>query len=275
MFNDMMRAEIWLQEHLSSHEGIDDLANRLGYSTSQVRRKFKQCFGVSPSAYRDILRLEKGARLLALTPYRVHTIALRSGYQNHSAFSRAFQRRYNQTPRQYRQAARVKLRSPMYCQAHSGAPPDFDIRSLPPRQALVTRLYDMSDASSLAKLYKWAQLTKGAETLPARLRQTPAIAVLHSTPLPCELDRIDIGPLIDEQASAGLAIPASFRILELPEQRHACLTVDRPEEIPPALQYLLSEGLAKKRCYASGDPVEVRLIEEGMEVRLPILVASS
>ncbi|EWG97859.1 helix-turn-helix transcriptional regulator [Halomonas sp. BC04] len=95
MFNEMMRAEIWLQDHLSSHEGIDDLANRLGYSTSQVRRKFKQRFGVSPSAYRDILRLEKAARLLALTPYRISTIAVRSGYHNHSAFSRAFQRRYN------------------------------------------------------------------------------------------------------------------------------------------------------------------------------------
>lgn len=275
MFNEMMRAEIWLQEHLTSQQGIDDLANRLGYSTSQVRRRFKQCFGLSPSAYRDILRLEKAARLLALTPYRIHTIAIRSGYHNHSAFSRAFQRRYNQTPRKYRQVERLKLRSPLYCQGHSGAPPDFDIRSLPTRQALVTRLYHKIDAGSLASLHKWAQLAKGAETLPERLRQGPTVAVLHSTPLPCELDRIDIGPLIDEQNDAGLAIPASFRILELPEQRHACLTVNTPEEVPAAVQYLVREGLAKKRCYASGEPAQVRLLEQGVEVQLPILITNT
>lgn len=275
MFNEMMRAEIWLQDHLNSQKGIEDLANRLGYSTSQVRRRFKQCFGLSPSAYRDILRLEKAARLLALTPYRVHTIAIRSGYHNHSAFSRAFQRRYNQTPRQYREVQRLKLRSPAYCQGHSGAPPDFDIRELPPRQALVTRLYHRGATSSLASLQKWVQLAKGTETLPERLRQAPAVAVLHSTPLPCELDRIDVGPLIDERTAAGLAIPASFRILEMPAQRHACLTVNSPEEIPTALQYLVSEGLATKHCYASGEPARVRLLEHEVELQLPVLVTHS
>ncbi|RDB42140.1 AraC family transcriptional regulator [Halomonas sp. DQ26W] len=272
MFNEMMRAEIWLQDHLTSQLGIDDLANRLGYSTSQVRRRFKQCFGLSPSAYRDTLRLEKAARLLALTPSSIHTIAIRSGYQNHSAFSRAFQRRYHQTPRQYRQTQRFKLRSPTYCQGHSGAPPDFDIRSLPPRQALVTRLYQKSGASSLTNLHKWAHLAKGAETLPERIKQAPTIAVLHSTPLPCEFERIDIGPLIDQQAADGLAIPASFRVLELPEQRHARLTVKNPEEIPDALQYLVREGLAKKHCYASGEPAQVRLLQQGAEVLLPVFV---
>ncbi|WP_235014754.1 helix-turn-helix domain-containing protein [Billgrantia desiderata] len=122
-----MRAEIWLQDHLESQQGIEDLASRLGYSTSQVRRRFKQCFGLSPSAYRDSLRLEKAARLLALTPLSIRTIASQCGYQNHSAFSRAFQRYHNQTPRQYRQALRLKLRHNPFCNEGGRKPPRFEI----------------------------------------------------------------------------------------------------------------------------------------------------
>ena len=102
MFNEMMRAEIWLEETLASGESLEELAARLGYSSSQVRRRFRQCFGLSPSAYRESLRLEKAARLLTFTPRGVREIAGRCGYTNHSAFSRAFQRRYHQSPREFR-----------------------------------------------------------------------------------------------------------------------------------------------------------------------------
>jgi AraC family transcriptional regulator len=61
-------------------------------------------------------------------------------------------------------------------------------------------------------------------------------------------------------------------VLQLPEQRHACLTVKEPEEIPAALQYLVREGLAKKHCYASGEPAQVKLLAQGVEVLLPVLV---
>ena len=84
MFNEMMRAEIWLQETLASGESLEELAARLGYSSSQVRRRFRQCFGLSPSAYRESLRLEKAARLLTFTPRGVREIAGRCGYTNHS-----------------------------------------------------------------------------------------------------------------------------------------------------------------------------------------------
>lgn len=87
MFNAMTRAEIWLQDTLDKTLGIEDLANHLGYSSSQIRRQFRQCFDVSPSAYREKRRLERAAVLLSLTPQNIAQIALRCGYLNHSSFS--------------------------------------------------------------------------------------------------------------------------------------------------------------------------------------------
>lgn len=167
MFNEMMRAEIWLQDHLDSQQGIEDLASRLGYSTSQVRRRFKQCFGLSPSAYRDSLRLEKAARLLTLTPLSIRTIAGQCGYQNHSAFSRAFQRYHNQTPRQYRQALRLILHhNPVYKEG-ARKPPTFEIRHADMRHALVTRLYRQPHSAALGMLKTWRQHAKERKAYPS------------------------------------------------------------------------------------------------------------
>ncbi len=270
MFNEMMRAEIWLQDHVESQQGIEDLASRLGYSTSQVRRRFKQCFGLSPSAYRDILRLEKAARLLVFTPYPIQTIATRCGYQNHSAFSRAFLRYHNLTPRQYRQEQRIRLYRHPYRQEHSGDPPSFEICKLPSRQALVTRLYQHERESHLDNLRRLSQKIRGANALPERLRQGPGIALIHHLPLDSKVERIDLGPLIDEPSTAGVAIPASFRLLELPAQRHACVPIESLDDIPAVVQYLASEGLPKKRCFASGEAIRVEWNDSDMTMQLPI-----
>ncbi|MGQ4880008.1 helix-turn-helix transcriptional regulator [Billgrantia sp. LNSP4103-1] len=270
MYNEMMRAEIWLQDHLDSQQGIEDLASRLGYSTSQVRRRFKQCFGQSPSAYRDSLRLEKAARLLAFTPFAVQTIANKCGYQNHSAFSRAFQRYHNQTPRQYRQAQRLKLRDHPFGSDKEGEPPAFQIRKLPTSHAVVTRLYRLAHHSPLSLLRKWRQHAKGAEGLPERLKQGSTLALLHGNPLACETERIDVGPLVKQSEAPGIPIPASFRLLKIPAQEHACVAIQTLEEIPDVLQYLVCEGLPGEQRHATGDALQVEWGEDGIEMRLPV-----
>jgi AraC-like DNA-binding protein len=271
MYNEMMRAEIWLQDHLESQQGIEDLASRLGYSTSQVRRRFKQCFGLSPSAYRDSLRLEKAARLLAFTPFPVQTIANKCGYQNHSAFSRAFQRYHNLTPRQYRQAQRLQLRHNPFCQEEKASePPAFEIHRLPTCHALVTRLYRQACNSPIGMLQEWRQHAKGAEGLPERLRQGSTLALLHNIPLPCETERIDVGPLVKENEASGIPIPASFRLLKVPAQEHACVAVETLEEIPDVVQYLISEGLPAERRHATGDALQVEWGADGIMIRLPV-----
>ncbi|WLI73698.1 helix-turn-helix domain-containing protein [Halomonas alkalicola] len=172
MFNEMMRAEIWLQETLASGESLEELAARLGYSSSQVRRRFRQCFGLSPSAYRESLRLEKAARLLTFTPRGVREIAGRCGYTNHSAFSRAFQRRYRQTPREFRLNRHRALRA--------SRPPALTLEptlhTLPPRTAVVTRCYVGTE--QLTPPETWPRMLWGGKSRRQAFRWT-------RRPLPC------------------------------------------------------------------------------------------
>jgi transcriptional regulator GlxA family with amidase domain len=53
--------------------------------------------------YSAELRLELARRLLAETDHQIQLIGERVGYVNAGDFSRAFSRRYGQSPRQYRQ----------------------------------------------------------------------------------------------------------------------------------------------------------------------------
>lgn len=136
MFNAMTRAEIWLQDTIDKPLGIEDLANHIGYSSSQVRRQFRQSFHIAPSAYREKRRLERAAVLLALTPLNIAQIAIRCGYHNHSSFSRAFQRRYQYRPRNFRQTMKNSLNRSTPHQAFKTG-----IEKTSDRQMILMRLY--------------------------------------------------------------------------------------------------------------------------------------
>ncbi|WP_163574694.1 helix-turn-helix domain-containing protein [Halomonas faecis] len=268
MFNEMMRAEIWLQDHLESQKGIDDLASRLGYSTSQVRRRFKQRFGITPSAYRDVLRLEKAARLLTLTPLSISDIVSECGYRNHSSFSRAFQRHYELSPRLYRQRQRARLSS----QCPGSVPPPFEVRQHSERQALVTRVY--KPLKRIGDITRLARQTHGGESLTGKLNRAPGLAVVHNLPLPCALERVDLGLMVPPKAVASLAIPPTFRLIELPPRQHACVVVEAFDEVATAVQQLVVNCLPNNQRHANGEPVQVHWHPRGLELRLPLLATT-
>lgn len=54
----------WLQEHLQKNLSVDDLAHRVGMSSRNFYRQFKQTFGKSPAEHLRYLRLQKAKELL-------------------------------------------------------------------------------------------------------------------------------------------------------------------------------------------------------------------
>jgi DNA gyrase inhibitor GyrI len=79
------------------------LADYLGYSESHLRRLFTSHFGHSPGRYRDLLRLERAAMLLARTRLPIIEIAIQCGYSSHPVFTRAFRHKHGTSPRTFRQ----------------------------------------------------------------------------------------------------------------------------------------------------------------------------
>lgn len=90
------------------HENIEDfltvpeISRQCGIEAKQLSRLFAQDLGQSPKqVYRNI-RLAFGRHLLQTTLKPIQEIVLRSGYENASAFSRAFKARFHKTPSEYR-----------------------------------------------------------------------------------------------------------------------------------------------------------------------------
>ena len=90
------------------HENIEDIltipniANKIGISSKQLHRFFLKDLGQSPKKVYLNIRLSFGRHLLQATQKPINEVALRSGYENVSAFSRAFKMRFDQTPSEYR-----------------------------------------------------------------------------------------------------------------------------------------------------------------------------
>lgn len=83
-------------------QSVRQLAQAVHLSPAHLQRLFKRETGVH---IRDLLaesKLRNAAQLLSTTDMEVKEIAYHVGYQHHSSFVRAFQRRFHQSPKQYR-----------------------------------------------------------------------------------------------------------------------------------------------------------------------------
>ena len=81
---------------------IDDCALAFNLSHSYLSHLFKQATGASLGHVLQEQKLQRAAHLLATTSLSVKEIASAIGYEHASSFTRAFERRFEQTPRSYR-----------------------------------------------------------------------------------------------------------------------------------------------------------------------------
>lgn len=275
MFNAMTRAEIWLQDTLDKTLGIEDLANHLGYSSSQIRRQFRQCFNISPNAYREKRRLEHAAVLLSLTSQNIAHIALRCGYLNHSSFSRAFQRRYELTPRSYRYALSGIHALPLPKQQFKTT-----IARSQPRQIVLMRRYNAPERIDGLGLTKYH--TSQLECFQAHLEHvTPAISLPDLLPEKVEAleepsthqIRTDVGLYLESNAQTNhLALPAAYRRVAIPSHYYAKTCFKDFAELSQAMTATLIQLLRdQKQFHVSGEAPRVLWHPDHLELQTPLL----
>jgi AraC-like DNA-binding protein len=90
---------------------LDELAKEAGVSRSALTERFARYLGQSPMAYLADWRLELGAEALRTTSRSVLHVATDVGYESEAAFNRAFKRRFDKPPAQYRRAFREQRRA--------------------------------------------------------------------------------------------------------------------------------------------------------------------
>lgn len=86
---------------------ISELAGLCGISESTLRRRFSECFGLSPLQYLQERRLRLGAELLCRGNVRIKEVAVLCGFSTPLHFSLSFKARYGVSPvcfrKKYRQ----------------------------------------------------------------------------------------------------------------------------------------------------------------------------
>lgn len=85
--------------------GIEELARNVGLNRNKLTYGFKHVFGVTISEFVTEQRLIVSWELVEQTDLPLAHVAERVGYGQPAAFSAAFKRRFNLTPRQVRKAA--------------------------------------------------------------------------------------------------------------------------------------------------------------------------
>lgn len=83
---------------------LNNISSTACLSVPQLIRQFKAVFQVTPYQYLIQLRLKKAAELLKFTHKPVHEITWNCGFENISAFCRAFKLAYGVQPLSYRKA---------------------------------------------------------------------------------------------------------------------------------------------------------------------------
>jgi PAS domain S-box-containing protein len=98
----LARTMEFLEENFAESLSPAQLARRAGLSPARFARLIKRIFRLTPSQLITQTRLAAAAQLLTDTSQSVADIAVRCGFYDHSAFTRAFRSATGQTPTEFR-----------------------------------------------------------------------------------------------------------------------------------------------------------------------------
>ncbi len=94
----------FIEENYQQDICVADAANLCGFSEPHFMRFFKDLMGSSFVTYLNDYRLTMASRLLLMSEDDILNISSSVGFQNLSHFNRAFKKKYNMPPSQYRRS---------------------------------------------------------------------------------------------------------------------------------------------------------------------------
>ena len=115
------RVAAYIADNLGEPIGLEDIARAVGMSKFHLHRVFEENVGTTLGRYLTGARLRAALHLLSAPDKRalsVLEVALQVGFEDASAFSRSFHRRYGLTPSSLRQGHRPR-EFPVPSSAHS------------------------------------------------------------------------------------------------------------------------------------------------------------
>ena len=96
-----------MERHIDEPIAMTQIAREVGISIRMLEYLFRQTLNMSPAAYYGRLRLQTARRLVVDTRLRLQEIAIRTGFNSLSSFSRLFRNYYQQSPGDCRRQAQA------------------------------------------------------------------------------------------------------------------------------------------------------------------------
>ena len=93
----------WILDNLAEDLSLERLAEQSGMSVRSFCRKFREQTGQTPGKYVESLRLDYARQLLAEKSWAMVKVSRACGYGSVDVFRRAFERRFNTSPKLYRE----------------------------------------------------------------------------------------------------------------------------------------------------------------------------
>ena len=84
---------------------IGQIAKQIGLSVSQLNRRFRSIYQMSPSEYLQRVRVHKASSMLADTDALISEVALETGFYDQAHLTRTFRRWMGMTPSEFRKAS--------------------------------------------------------------------------------------------------------------------------------------------------------------------------
>jgi len=99
---EMQRVFDHINDHFHREITVRELAALVELSTSQFQRRFRRLFQTSPASYINHVRIQSACRLLTGSTDTISQIASRTGFYDHSHFSKVFKAQTGVSPTVYR-----------------------------------------------------------------------------------------------------------------------------------------------------------------------------
>lgn len=103
--NDIVSAAVrFMNENIEKQLTLTQIADYIGYSTSQFSLIFKMKTGHSPLNYFNMLKIQRACKFLETTDLKINQICSKVGIDDSYYFSRLFSKTIGISPKQYRKA---------------------------------------------------------------------------------------------------------------------------------------------------------------------------
>lgn len=96
----------YIRQHCADRLTIDELAKKSHMSVRQFQREFRKLFDMTLSEYLRRFRIGKAVEMLVYGNDTLMSIALETGFSDHSHLTREFRRVFDFSPREYRRRYR-------------------------------------------------------------------------------------------------------------------------------------------------------------------------